>query len=155
MRRFIVTIALLLATATVSAGTNEAVSVRASDSVAIGGHDTVAYHSTHNRQSHQQIQGNSHFEVHWSGATWRFASLASANRFAADPERYRPAYNGFCSNALSLDEGLIPTDGSVWEFFGDQLHLFYAERGRQRWLNGDWQHYKAQADQAWESLKIR
>ncbi|WP_255855055.1 hypothetical protein [Marinobacterium rhizophilum] len=69
------------------------------------------------------------------------------------PQRYLPAYHGHCANALSLGEGLIATDGRVWEFFGDQLHLFYAERGRQRWLNGDWKAYKADADQAWSNLK--
>jgi len=55
--------------------------------------------------------------------------------------------------ALSLGEGLIKTDGTVWEFFGGNLHLFYAERGRQRWLNGDWEAYKVQADKAWAELK--
>lgn len=63
-----------------------------------------------------------------------------------------PQYNGHCSNGLSLDEGLIRTDGSVWEFFGDKLHLFYAERGRQRWLTGDWQAYRRQADKAWQDI---
>ncbi len=73
--------------------------------------------------------------------------------FAADPERYAPLYNGHCSNALSLGEGLVATDGTVWEFFGENLHLFYAERGRQRWLNGDWESYKVTADTAWEELR--
>jgi hypothetical protein len=38
------------------------------------------------------------------------------------------------------------------EFFGDRLHLFYAERGRQRWLNGDWRAYQRDADAAWEAI---
>ena len=63
-----------------------------------------------------------------------------------------PEYNGFCSNALALGEGLIRTDGSVWEFFGDKLHLFYAERGRQRWLDGDWKAYNREAAKAWAAI---
>jgi hypothetical protein len=40
----------------------------------------------------------------------------------------------------------------VWEFFDNKLHLFYAERGRQRWLNGDWKAYRQQADKAWQEI---
>ena len=122
-------------------------------SVAIGGMDTTAYHLPDVQKQHKAVMGDSQFTVEWKGAKWHFASQASADKFAADPARYRPQYNGFCSNALSLGEGLIKTDGTVWEFFGGNLHLFYAERGRQRWLNGDWEGYKVQADKAWAELK--
>ena len=120
--------------------------------VAIGEQDTVAYHSPAVQQNHQALRGSERYRVSWQGADWYFASPASADKFRADPERYRPQYNGHCSNALSLGEGLIATDGTVWEFFGDQLHLFYAERGRQRWLNGDWKSYRSQAGAAWDRL---
>ena len=53
---------------------------------------------------------------------------------------------------MSLGEGLITTDGTVWEFFGEQLFLFYAEAGRQRWLKGDWKAYQSQADTAWKAI---
>ena len=123
------------------------------NSVAIDGHDTVQYHSEAARSKHNEVKGEERFSVEWNNATWLFASQASADKFSASPEKYAPQYNGFCSNGLSLDEGLIPTDGTVWEFFGGNLHLFYAERGRQRWLNGDWKNYRTQADKAWESLR--
>ena len=119
---------------------------------AIGGHDSVAYHAEAARNQHAEVKGDKRFVVEWSGAKWYFASQASADKFAADPQRYRPEYNGHCSNALSLGEGLIATDGTVWEFFDDKLHLFYAERGRQRWLMGDWQAYRDEADRAWQRL---
>ncbi|MGY0216320.1 YHS domain-containing (seleno)protein [Endozoicomonadaceae bacterium StTr2] len=151
MRQFM--FSLLLAVASHSVYAAEAVSKSFWNEVAIGGHDTVAYHQPDNRRQHQQVPGGKTFVVAWQGAKWRFASQASADKFAADPERYRPEYNGFCANALSLGEGLIKTDGTVWEFFGDELHLFYAERGRQRWLQGDWQAYKKEADTAWVQLK--
>ncbi len=121
--------------------------------IAIDGKDTVMYHDNNVRKNHAEKQGEKRFSVEWNNAIWLFASKTSADKFAASPERYLPQYNGHCSNALSLDEGLIPTDGTVWEFFGENLHLFYAERGRQRWLNGDWKTYKATADEAWEELR--
>jgi len=120
---------------------------------AIGSHDTVAYHDEKVMTTHQEVKGNERFIVKYSGANWYFASQTSADKFKQNPEKYKPVFNGYCANALSLGEGLINTDGSVWEFFDDQLHLFYAERGRQRWLQGDWQNYRQQADKAWLALK--
>ena len=130
----------------------EPVSTGYLDTIAIEGHDTVMYHSEEVRRRHDEVKGLKRHAVEWKNAKWLFASKASADKFEANPERYVPQYNGFCSNALALDEGLIPTDGKVWEFFGGNLHLFYAERGRQRWLNGDWKVYKAEADLAWSEL---
>ena len=129
------------------------VSTGFTDSIAIDGHDTVQYHTPDTISQHREIKGQKHYSVEWNNATWLFASQASADKFKSNPEQYVPQYNGFCSNALALDEGLIRTDGTVWEFFGGQLHMFYAERGRQRWLNGDWNSYKAIADEAWEQLR--
>lgn len=130
----------------------EPVSTSFFGSVAIGGKDTVSYHGVEARRTHAVALGDDRHEVEYLGATWRFASKQSAERFAADPAAYVPRYNGHCANALSLGEGLVRTDGSVWEFFGDRLYLFYAEAGRQRWLAGDWQRYRAQADAAWQAI---
>ena len=65
-----------------------------------------------------------------------------------DPERYAPACNGHCANALSLGEGLIKTDGTHWQIFEDQLYTFYATRGRDRWFAGDFKENKKEADKA-------
>ncbi|MCJ8300845.1 MAG: YHS domain-containing protein, partial [Pseudomonadales bacterium] len=116
-------------------------------------HDTVAYHDPQVRKDHRQVKGKKTFIVKYLDANWYFASQASADKFSANPAKYRPLYNGHCANALSLGEGLVSTKGKIWEFFGDELHLFYAEAGRQRWLKGDWKNYRKLADQAWSQLK--
>ncbi|MGB1239481.1 MAG: YHS domain-containing (seleno)protein [Pseudomonadales bacterium] len=144
--------AVLLSCAS-SISTAEVVSKSYWGDKAIGGHDTTAYYDAAVQRSHREVAGSKRYSVQWQGANWYFASQTSADKFAASPERYKPQYNGFCANALSLGEGLIPTDGTVWEFFGDQLHLFYAERGRERWLNGDWKRYQKEANTAWQQLK--
>ena len=122
--------------------------------VAIGGHDTTAYHDLE-RESDPQVKavtGKKTFVVEFKGAKWHFLSKESSEKFAADPERYSPAYNGHCANALSLGEGLIITNGKTWEIFEDQLYLFYAPRGRVRWSDGNWKTYKIASDAAWEEL---
>lgn len=124
------------------------------DSVAIGGHDTTAYSQLARDPHASAVDGEKRYEADYLGAIWRFASAESRDAFQAEPERYLPGYNGFCANALSLGEGLVRTDGSHWEIFGDELFLFFADRGRQRWLDGDWQTYRREADSAWRALAV-
>ena len=130
----------------------EPVSASTIGNTAIGGKDTVSYHAPDARKTHGVRQGDKKYEVEFLGAKWHFASRDSADRFAAEPSAFVPSYNGHCANALSDGEGLIRTDGAVWEFFGGKLYLFYAERGRQRWLKGDWAAFRQQADAAWRTV---
>ena len=120
--------------------------------VAIGGHDTVAYHGLAREPQAKALKGAKKFVVSYKGAKWNFADQQSADKFAAEPEKYSPAYNGHCANALSLGKGLLRTDGTHWEIFGDKLYLFYAAKGRTRWLDGNWETYKVDSDAAWAKL---
>jgi len=123
--------------------------------VAIGGHDTVAYHGLTPAPQDAAIEGKKSFTVKYKGAKWRFLSQESAELFEANPEQYEPAYNGHCANALSLGKGLVKTDGTHWEILGDKLYLFYAAAGRDRWTDGNWETYKVASDSAWEVLSKR
>lgn len=120
--------------------------------IAIGGHDSVAYHTRNSHKLKRIVKGNKTWKTVWKGADWLFSSKADRDLFAANPERYSPAYNGFCANALSLGEGLIKTDGTHWQIFGEQLYTYYAERGRERWLSGDYKKYSEEADKAWKDI---
>lgn len=144
--------ACLLASVAFSAMAAEPVSKSRLSGVAIDGHDTVAYHQLGREPQEAAVEGVKTYTVEFKGAKWRFASEQSSKLFAAEPEKYSPAYNGHCANALSLGEGLIRTDGTHWEIFEDQLFLFYAARGRDRWTDGNWKTYKLDADAAWVNL---
>ncbi|MBJ7537319.1 YHS domain-containing (seleno)protein [Marinomonas transparens] len=134
---------------------SEPVSTSFWGNTAIGGHDATAYYQADMDRRSRLVKGEKRYRVSWQGADWYFASQASADKFSANPTSYVPHYNGFCANALSLGEGKVKTGGEVWEFFGDELYLFYAEGGRQRWLNGDWQAYKHVADEAWSQILLK
>ena len=120
--------------------------------VAIDGHDTVAYHKIGDTDPHKASKGSKSWKAEWKGATWLFTTEADRNLFAADPERYAPAYNGHCANALSLGKGLLKTDGTHWQIFENKLYTFYAARGRDRWLDGNVKQYKIEADKAWAEI---
>jgi YHS domain-containing protein len=120
--------------------------------VAIGGHDSVAYHQLQKAAQQLAVEGSKSYVVEYKGARWLFATEEASELFSADPDRYSPAYNGYCANALSLGEGLVRTDGTHWSIFGDKLYLFYAAGGEERWNDGNWEAYKVDADAAWEKL---
>ena len=134
------------------AHSEEPIAKRGLSGVVIGGHDSVAYHLPENIESHSAKKGEKSFTVKYKGGNWRFISEEHARLFEANPEKYAPAYNGHCANALSLGEGLIRTNGSHWEIFEDQLYVFFAARGRDRWTDGNFKQYKKEADQAWQEI---
>lgn len=143
---------LVLSLVSLAASAAEPVSKSRLGGVAIGGHDSVAYHSLDREPQKSAVKGAKSYVVEHKGAKWRFASEQSAKLFAENPDKYSPAYNGHCANALSLGKGLVRTDGTHWEILNDQLYLFYAGAGRDRWLDGNWETYKVDADAAWEKL---
>ncbi len=128
----------------------EPVSTGRFNSTAITGHNVVAYHNL--TQGDKAVKGDKVYSMEWKGANWYFGSSEERERFKANPERYAPAYNGFCANALSIGEGLVRTSGKHWAVFEDQLYVFYAARGAKRWLNGDYKEYKIVADREWAGI---
>ena len=145
-------LALLVSLVSLNALAAEPVSKSRLGGVAIGGYDTVAYQTLERDPQQSAVEGAKSYVVEYKGAKWRFASEESATLFSENPEKYSPAYNGFCANALSTGNGLVKTDGTHWEIFDDQLYLFYAGQGRDRWVDGKWEEYKVDADAAWDKL---
>lgn len=72
------------------------------DGVANFGYDVVAYHTTFSA-----TQGSSAFTADYNGAPFWFASAENRDRFIADPQRYAPAYDGHCAQALTFHKKLV------------------------------------------------
>jgi hypothetical protein len=151
-QRIVLLSLLTLAQAFFSVQASEPVSKSYFGDIAIGGHDTVAYHGVAATNPHKAIKGSKTWKSKWKGANWLFTTEADRDLFAANPERYSPAYNGHCANALSLGEGLIKTDGTHWQIFETKLYTFYAARGRDRWMDGNFKEYKVESDKAWKAI---
>lgn len=94
--------------------------------VAIGGYDTVSYHSGTPAAGEARIN---HF---WNGAIWYFTSEENRDLFAADPDRYAPAYDGYCSWAASQGYK-APGDPTVWEIVDDTLYVQVHPRAQELW----------------------
>lgn len=122
--------------------------VNAEGGIAVRGTDVVAYFA-----EGRPVPGGAAFTHAWQGATWRFASAANRDRFAADPARYAPAYGGFCAYAVS--EGYTaPIDPAAWKIVDGRLFLNYDRAVQRRWER-DIPGRIARADAHWPRLAAR
>ncbi len=94
---------------------------------AIQGFDPVAYFTRG-----APTRGNPAFTTRWNGAEWRFASAAHRAAFVAEPERYAPAFGGFCAYAVS--EGYTAgIDPRAWRIVDGRLYLNYSPGIQRTW----------------------
>lgn len=116
-----------------------------SDAVAIRGYDPVAYF----RDGGPRL-GKPEFTVSHGGVTWRFASAEHKALFEADPQRYLPAYGGFCAYGTSRGY-LVKIEPEAWSIVDGRLYLNYDLGVRKTWL-GDTPEFIARADGNWPRL---
>jgi YHS domain-containing protein len=116
-----------------------------SDGVAIRGYDPVAYF----RDSGPR-PGKPEFSVRHGGAVWRFASAEHKALFEADPERYLPAYGGFCAYGTSRGY-LVKIEPDAWSIVDGRLYLNYDLGVRETWARRT-KTYIARADGNWPRL---
>jgi YHS domain-containing protein len=99
------------------------------DGVALGGYDALSYHDG------APARGSAAHATTWHGATWQFTSAAHAEQFAANPERYAPAFGGFCSFAVSRGF-TASTDPTAWHIDEDgQLYVFDSDAMKADWMD--------------------
>lgn len=136
---------LALVLASSAAGADDRIYTGFMSDVALGGHDPVAYHT-----EGRPVEGSSEHEVEWRGATWRFASAENRAKFEADPQRYAPAYGGYCAYAVAQGT-TAPGDPEVWKIVDGTLYLNVNEAIADRWEK-DIPGYIAKADANWPDV---
>jgi YHS domain-containing protein len=120
-------VAALALTVSIGAGTSHAgelVNAQA-DGVAMDGFDVVAYHT-----AGAPAKGIASRSVEYKGKTWLFSSAENASKFSADPERYAPRYNGWCSYAVSEGYGAEVDFVNGWAVLDGKLYLNWDEETR-------------------------
>ena len=113
---------------------------------AIGGYDVVSYH-THKRP----LRGTGHYIAEHAGATYLFASQEHLEKFRQDPERYVPAYGGYCAFGMAKGKKFIG-DPEVWRVVEDRLYLNLDARIQDDWLK-DVPGYIDAANTNWKKIK--
>ncbi|MFZ1991003.1 MAG: YHS domain-containing (seleno)protein [Alphaproteobacteria bacterium] len=90
-----IALALVLSAAASGAGAIEYNRLSLSNE-AIDGFDAVAYW-----QNGQPMQGSRAYSYEWRDAVWLFTSEANLEKFKTAPERYAPAFGGYCAYAMT------------------------------------------------------
>jgi len=141
--------ALTAATREARADTSRPVNTLGSpDGLAIRGYDPVAYFRDGGPR-----QGKAEFSVRHGGASWRFASAEHKALFEADPQRYLPAYGGFCAYGTSRGY-LVKIEPEAWSIVDGRLYLNYDHGVRATWA-GRTKTYIARAEGSWPRLTAR
>jgi YHS domain-containing protein len=96
--------------------------------VGAGGYDLVSYHT-----GAKPLRGNgNHVAVH-DGVTYLFASQANRQQFEATPEKYLPAYGGYCAYGVAIGKKFVG-DPDVWEIVDGTLYLNLDNKIKGLWL---------------------
>ncbi|MDH3739777.1 MAG: YHS domain protein [Alphaproteobacteria bacterium] len=112
---------------------------------AIKGYDPVAYHTLG-----RPVEGSKQFSYDWNEATWRFANAKHRDLFAANPERYAPAYGGYCAYAIAFGSK-ADIDPTAWKIVDGTLYLNLSHSIKKRWER-DIPGFIARADANWPRL---
>jgi YHS domain-containing protein len=142
---------LLLSLATLAPWPQSAqagITVFAERGLAIRGYDPVAYFI-----EARPVRGQAAFTHSWNGATWRFASVANRDRFAAAPADFAPQYGGFCAWAVAHGYE-APIDPQAWKVVGGRLYLNYDRSTQRRW-EADMTALIAKGDANWPALEAK
>lgn len=138
---------LLAGLTCLSSGAQETLAVHdwrvcAPDGVALGGFDVTSYW-----QADMPSAGQDDLTVQLGELTYRFANAANRQAFLADPARYLPTYQGWCSTNLSMGSLACP-DYTNFKIEDGRLLLFEQigfSNGRDVW-NSDPLLHRRQAD---------
>ena len=85
--------------------------------VILAGHDAVAYHT-----EGKAVPGSADFTAVYNDAIYRFSSEDNRDLFKGNPEKYEPAYGGFCAYGATLGKK-FQVDGKAFQVVDGQLYV--------------------------------
>lgn len=121
---------------------------RTRDGLAIQGYDPIAYHT-----ENKPVKGDARFTSMHDGATYRFVTDEHKALFDAMPEKYAPAYGGYCGYAASINR-LSPISPEWFQIIEGRLVLQHNQKAFDRW-NADLGGNRLKADANWPGLVAR
>lgn len=115
-------------------------------SVAIKGHDVVAYFTVG-----APTAGKAEFSAVHNGATYLFASAANRDVFKSNPDKYAPQFGGFCAMGAALDKKL-DGDPTAWRVIDNKLYLNVNKDVQKKWIE-DIPGNLTKANASWPKIK--
>jgi len=117
-------------------------------SVGLEGYDPVSYFTG------TPLEGNSNKNYTYLGVMYWFANDSNLSKFKADPEKYEPAYGGWCAYAMGETGEKVKVDPETFKIVNGKLYLFYNFWGNNTLT--DWnkneKSLQSKADQNWKKI---
>ena len=118
-------------------------------SVALSGYDPVAYFAG------DPAEGKSSIETSYRGVTYRFANQKTRELFLGMPDRFEPAYGGWCAYAMAKTGDKVEIDPESYLIENGQLLVFYKgflNNTRKKWGKEGGAKLGPKADTAWQKI---
>jgi YHS domain-containing protein len=109
------------------------------------GYDVVSYFDG------TPMEGTEKWRLKHRGITYLFSSARNYERFKASPEKYEPAYGGWCAYAMGETGEKVKVDPETFKILNGKLYLFYNFWGNNTlkdW-NSNEQKLKETGDRNW------
>lgn len=152
LRKLLIGSAIALALATLggffflrSIGMFSSAPIYQTEAGAIDGYDVVAYFN-----QGEALRGLPQWTQEYKGASWRFASQAHHQAFAAQPERYVPQFGGYCAFAVSQNYTAY-SDPNAWTIVDGRLYLNIDQKVAEKW-KADQRKLIQLAEQNWPAV---
>jgi YHS domain-containing protein len=116
--------------------------------IALQGYDPVSYFSS------QPREGKDEFTASFKGVTYLFATGANREIFNRSPEKYEPAYGGWCAFAMGESGEKVKIDPDTYKIIDGKLYLFYNFWGNntlQTWNKSE-SELKSKGDRNWKKF---
>lgn len=105
-----------------------AASPHASNMPALHGYDAVSYQT-----GKRPLRGNGHFVSVRDDVTYLFVNKANKKTFDRNPDKYTPAFGGYCAYGASVGKK-FDGDPEVWRIIDGQLYLNLDANIQIEWL---------------------
>lgn len=116
--------------------------------LAIQGYDPVSYFET------GPLEGSDEFRITHKGVIYQFATQTNLNKFRTTPDKYEPAYGGWCAYAMGKTGEKVKIDPETFKILDGRLYLFYNFWGNNtlnEW-NKEERKLKESGDQHWKKI---
>ncbi len=120
-----------------------------SSGVALEGYCPVAYFV-----AGKPVRGSADFAVVHDDVTYYFVNADAKRLFEKNPEKYLPAYGGWCAYGIALGDK-FPVDPTRFKIVDGRLMLFLRNRNIDTlplWLDGGEAALAAKADAHWQKM---
>jgi len=113
------------------------------------GYDVVAYFSN------KTLKGDKKYTAEFDGIKFKFSSQENFEIFNKNPEKYVPAYGGYCAYAIAVKKEKVSINPKTFKIIENKLYLFYNSWGTntlELWKEERSEDLKLKADANWATI---